>query len=61
QVGTFALICNKLCGVGHAGMTTTVVVQTMDDFNAWLASRKASQTTTPTAAPTLSATATASP
>src|SRR3954452_4166851 len=34
--GTYSLICTELCGTGHATMRATVVVESEDDFNAWL-------------------------
>jgi len=34
--GTFSLICTELCGVGHATMRATVVVESEADFQQWL-------------------------
>lgn len=36
QLGTFPLLCNRICGVGHSVMRTTVAIQTDAEFNAWL-------------------------
>ena len=34
--GTFNVICTELCGVGHATMRATVVVESEADFKQWL-------------------------
>jgi cytochrome c oxidase subunit 2 len=36
RVGTYPLICNELCGLGHATMRSTAVVMTPAAFNKWL-------------------------
>ena len=37
QEGTFALICTELCGLGHSTMRATVVVESQQEFDRWLA------------------------
>lgn len=37
--GTFPLICNELCGLGHATMRSTVVVMEPAAFDKWLKSQ----------------------
>jgi cytochrome c oxidase subunit II len=37
KVGTFPLVCTRICGVGHDMMRTVVVVHELADFEAWLA------------------------
>jgi cytochrome c oxidase subunit 2 len=36
EEGTFSLVCTELCGTGHATMRATVVVESQQDFDAWL-------------------------
>ncbi len=36
RVGTFPLICNELCGLGHALMRTEAIVMKPAAFDAWL-------------------------
>src|SRR5215469_6193184 len=36
RVGTFPLICNELCGLGHSTMRTQAIVMTSTAFDAWL-------------------------
>ncbi len=40
QVGTFRGQCTEFCGAEHANMNFIVVVQTQNDFNAWLEGQK---------------------
>jgi len=44
EVGRFPVRCAELCGPGHAGMITEVVVEEPDVFAAWLAETKAGPT-----------------
>ena len=37
EEGTFALICTELCGLGHSTMRATVVVESQQEFDRWLA------------------------
>ncbi|MBI3551031.1 MAG: cytochrome c oxidase subunit II [Elusimicrobia bacterium] len=39
QTGTFEISCAQLCGFAHSFMRGEVVVQTQEDFDAWLKSR----------------------
>jgi len=39
QTGTYELACAQLCGFAHSFMRAEVVVQTQDDFDAWLKSQ----------------------
>lgn len=39
RTGTFDLLCEELCGIGHFAMRGSVVVEEPDDFAAWLASQ----------------------
>lgn len=41
KVGTFPIICTELCGLGHATMRSKVVVQTPEEYEAWLEEMKA--------------------
>ncbi len=36
QEGTYPIRCAELCGAGHADMVSQVVVQSEEDFNAWV-------------------------
>ncbi|MBV8562589.1 MAG: cytochrome c oxidase subunit II [Actinobacteria bacterium] len=45
RLGTYAVICTELCGLGHALMRTTAVVMTPADFDKWLKSQKQASTT----------------
>lgn len=37
RTGSFEILCAELCGVGHSDMRGLVVVDTEEDYNAWLA------------------------
>jgi cytochrome c oxidase subunit 2 len=52
RVGTFPLICNELCGLGHSLMRTEAIVMTPGAFDKWLAQEKKS--TAPPPAPSSS-------
>jgi cytochrome c oxidase subunit 2 len=39
KTGTDEIICAQLCGLGHYGMKGTLVVDTPQDFQAWLKER----------------------
>jgi len=41
RLGTYPVICNELCGLGHALMRTTVQVVTPTQFAKWLKSQSA--------------------
>jgi cytochrome c oxidase subunit II len=36
----YLLLCNKICGASHYNMPMTVVVDTEEDYNAWVAKQK---------------------
>ena len=36
RLGTYNIICNMLCGIGHSQMRTVVNVVTQDEFDAWI-------------------------
>jgi cytochrome c oxidase subunit 2 len=37
--GTYEVLCEELCGVGHFAMRSKVVVDTQEDYDAWLAAQ----------------------
>lgn len=39
EVGTYDVLCEELCGIGHFVMRAQVVVETQQDFDVWLASQ----------------------
>jgi cytochrome c oxidase subunit II len=39
KTGTYELVCGQLCGLGHYGMKGTLVVDTPEDYQAWLKER----------------------
>jgi cytochrome c oxidase subunit 2 len=41
KIGTFTLVCTELCGYGHATMRATVVVESQEDFDAWVQEQSA--------------------
>jgi cytochrome c oxidase subunit II len=60
RLGTYLIVCNLLCGLGHSLMRTSVHVVTPAQFGAWLASRRAAGGPAggpPGAAPTSTSTA----
>ena len=44
RLGTYPIVCNLLCGLGHSTMRTRVHVVTREQFQAWLKSQLASST-----------------
>jgi cytochrome c oxidase subunit II len=44
RLGTYPVVCNLLCGLGHSTMRTRVHVVTRERFHAWLHSRAAAST-----------------
>jgi cytochrome c oxidase subunit 2 len=44
QIGTFPIRCAELCGPGHAGMISQVIVEDGPTFSFWLESMKAGPT-----------------
>jgi cytochrome c oxidase subunit 2 len=45
--GEYALICTEYCGWGHATMRAHVVVQSQEEFDAWMAEQEEEQAGTP--------------
>jgi cytochrome c oxidase subunit 2 len=41
KVGTWYVICNELCGEGHAQMRARLIIQTPQDYAAWAAQAQA--------------------
>ena len=39
KTGTYEVICAQLCGLGHYGMKGTLVVDSPQDYQAWLKER----------------------
>ena len=46
QEGSFSLVCTELCGTGHATMRAPVVVESQQEFEAWLAEQAKAQSAT---------------
>jgi cytochrome c oxidase subunit II len=40
KVGTYAIVCAELCGIGHGQMRNILVVMNPDAWNTWLAKQK---------------------
>ena len=36
----FILLCNKICGVAHFNMQMKIVVESEEDYEAWMAEQK---------------------
>lgn len=47
RTGTFQILCAELCGVGHAHMRGTVVVEPAPDYQAWRQAQRARQAERP--------------
>ena len=43
EEGTFSLVCTELCGTGHSTMRATVVVESQEEFDQWLAEQAEAQ------------------
>jgi cytochrome c oxidase subunit II len=41
--GTYSLVCTELCGLGHATMRATVVVESQQEFDQWVAEQQKTQ------------------
>jgi cytochrome c oxidase subunit 2 len=39
KTGTFEVVCGQLCGLGHYSMKGSLVVDTPDEYQAWLKER----------------------
>lgn len=44
----FILLCNKICGKSHYNMQMKIVVETEEEYNAWLAEQRTFKETLPT-------------
>lgn len=51
RLGTFPVVCSRICGVGHAYMRSVVTVEQLADFEAWLAKQPHAQAQTATGDP----------
>jgi cytochrome c oxidase subunit 2 len=40
RTGTFEILCNEVCGVGHSAMRGKVVVESESEYQAWLGKQK---------------------
>lgn len=45
EEGTYSLVCTELCGIGHATMRATVVVESQEDFEQWVTEQTEAQET----------------
>lgn len=45
RIGTYPVICAELCGAYHGAMKTKVIVQTPEEYNAWLQSQRVAMET----------------
>jgi cytochrome c oxidase subunit 2 len=52
RLGTYEVVCNELCGLGHALMRSRVHVVTAAAFDSWLSARGGAATTADTGSPT---------
>lgn len=43
EEGTYSLVCTELCGIGHATMRASVVVESQDEFDQWIAEQQRAQ------------------
>ena len=39
KTGSYEVVCGQLCGLGHSAMKGLLVVDTPDDYQAWLKER----------------------
>ncbi len=46
EEGSFSLVCTELCGTGHSTMRAPVVVESQQEFDAWLAEQAKAQSAT---------------
>jgi cytochrome c oxidase subunit 2 len=37
---TYEISCDQMCGNGHTGMRGTIIVETQEEFDAWMATKK---------------------
>jgi len=43
EEGTYSLVCTELCGLGHSTMRASVVVESQEEFEQWVADQRAEQ------------------
>jgi cytochrome c oxidase subunit 2 len=43
EEGTYSLVCTELCGLGHSTMRATVVVESQEEFEQWIAEQEQEQ------------------
>lgn len=55
RLGSYPVVCNLLCGLGHSLMRSTVHVVTEEQFHAWIKSQMSSSAGTSTGASTTTA------
>ncbi len=55
ETGTYDLLCEELCGIGHFIMRGSVVVETQQEYDAWLAQQPTFAQTQQVAAPNVAA------
>ncbi len=55
EVGTYDILCEELCGIGHFIMRGSVTIDTQEDFDAWIAEQPTFAETQSMAAPNLAA------
>lgn len=55
KIGRYDILCEELCGIGHFVMRGSVVIETEQDFNAWLADQPTFAETQSLAAPNIAA------
>ena len=36
----YLLLCNKICGVAHYNMQMNIIVESQEDYDAWMAEQK---------------------
>jgi cytochrome c oxidase subunit 2 len=48
RLGSYPVVCNLLCGLGHSVMRSTVHVVTQEKFHAWIASQMSASSSTST-------------
>jgi cytochrome c oxidase subunit 2 len=46
-LGDYEVVCTELCGTGHSTMRANVVVESQEDFEAWLAQQEPIEDSTP--------------
>src|SRR5947208_17186528 len=64
KTGTYEVVCGQLCGLGHYSMKGALVVDTPEDYQAWLKERvelSGNQSAPPATVPTPAAPKTANP